>query len=66
MLSRENDLGIFKKQKGKYVWSSDNERRAWYEARLERPAGSKCLRFLIIMITGLDFTLSAMKNNQGC
>lgn len=39
MISRENDLGIFKKQKGKYVWSSHGQRRAWYEARLGRQTG---------------------------
>lgn len=53
MLSTENDPGICKKQKDKYAWSSDNQRTA--KARLGRQAGSKCLRFLSIMITNLDF-----------
>ena len=43
MLSRKNDLGAFKKQKGKYVWSSDSERRAWDEARLEGKQGPDIL-----------------------
>lgn len=43
MLSRENDLGKFRKQKGKYVWSSDDKRRAWCGARLGRQAGPNVL-----------------------
>lgn len=64
MLSRENDLDIFKKQKGKYGWSSDHQRRepgvrwGW-----EGKKGPKCPRFLSVVTT--IFTLGAKKNHQG-
>lgn len=51
MLSRQNDLGIFRKQKDKYVWSSTNKKRACHVTKLRRQAKPKGLRVLSVTIS---------------